>query len=77
MNWKEENNHLIKTFELNSFKACVEFLNKVTPVAEELLHHPDVTIENYRCITFRLKTHDEDSITKKDYKLAKMIDDLM
>ena len=77
MNWKVENKALFKTFELASFIACVDLLNEVTQLAEKLAHHPDVTIENYRFITFRLRTHDEDAVTAKDWELANAIDELL
>lgn len=76
MNWKIENNHLVKTLELKNFVACVDLLKQVTVLAEELNHHPDVEIRDYKFITFRLRTHDADSITDKDYELASRIDKL-
>lgn len=76
MKWKVEEGYLVKTFELESFTACVDMLNKVTDIAKELAHHPDVVIENYRSITFRLRTHDKDAITLKDHELSEMIDSL-
>ena len=30
------------SFELDDFKGSVDFVNRLTPVAEEMNHHPDL-----------------------------------
>lgn len=76
MKWQINQGQLVRTFELENFVQCVEFLRRVTIVAEELQHHPDVEINQYKYITFKLSTHDSDSITEKDHELASRIDHL-
>ncbi|CAG5081396.1 4a-hydroxytetrahydrobiopterin dehydratase [Parvicella tangerina] len=76
ISWKVKNDYLVKTFELSSFTECVDLLNEVTDIAEELQHHPDVSIKDYKYITFKLRTHDADAVTDQDWQLAKAIDDL-
>lgn len=76
MQWKVENNHLVKTYKLSDFVSCVEFLGKVSVLAEELHHHPDVEIKDYNKITFRLITHDANTITEKDHELSRKIDEI-
>jgi 4a-hydroxytetrahydrobiopterin dehydratase len=39
-------------------------------------HHPDMLIHSYNKVTIRTSTHLENTITDKDYELAKKIDDL-
>lgn len=77
MQWKVENDTLVRELKLDNFVACVDLLNEITEIAEEMEHHPDVTIENYKFITFKLRTHDEGGITEKDHELARAIDDLL
>lgn len=77
MNWKIENDHLVKTFKRKNFVACVELLQQVMVYAELMNHHPDVEIKGYNKITFKLRTHDANAITKKDHELAEKIDHLI
>lgn len=76
MNWKVESGYLVRTFKMKSFDACVDLLNKVANLAKEIDHHPDVTIEKYRFISFKLRSHEEDGITQKDIEMARAIDTL-
>lgn len=74
MNWKAEDTKLIKEFDLGNFVKAVEFVNKITPLAENADHHPDILIHSYKKVRIELTTHSEGKITDKDYDLAKKID---
>lgn len=73
-NWKEENNQLVKEFELNDFTGAADFVNKIVPLANEADHHPDILIHSYKKVKVMLTTHDKGKVTEKDYDLAKKID---
>ena len=75
MQWNEIENTITKTFEFNSYLDGIDFVNAVANVAEQENHHPDISI-GYCKVTISLTTHDAGKITEKDYKLAKLIDDL-
>ena len=75
MQWYEIDNTITKTFEFNSYLDGIDFVNAVANVAEQENHHPDISI-GYCKVTISLTTHDAGTITEKDYKLAKLIDDL-
>ena len=75
MQWNEIDNTITKTFEFNSYLDGIDFVNLVANVAEQENHHPDISI-GYCKVTISLTTHDAGTITEKDYKLAKLIDDL-
>lgn len=74
MDWKEENNKLVRSFEFDDFVQAFSFLTKVALEAEKAQHHPE--IENvYNKVTLALTTHDDGSkVTDKDRDLAKKID---
>jgi 4a-hydroxytetrahydrobiopterin dehydratase len=74
MTWEIENNKLIKNYTFNNYINVINFLNKITPLAEQLNHHPDILIHSYKKIKIMLHTHSENKITKLDYELAKKID---
>ena len=75
MQWNEINKTITKTFEFNSYLDGIDFVNEVANLAEQENHHPDIEIV-YCKVTISLTTHDAGGLTDKDYKLAKLIDDL-
>jgi len=76
MDWKIENDHLVKEFAFNNFVESVQFVNNIVPLAEEMNHHPDILIHSYKKVKVTLYTHTEKKITEKDYSLAKKIDSI-
>ena len=75
MQWNEKDNTITKTFEFSSYLDGIDFVNEVANLSEQENHHPDITV-GYCKVTISLTTHDAGSLTEKDYKLAKFIDDL-
>ena len=74
--WKEENNTLIKTFEFSSFEEAMQFMQNATPFISETDHHPTWT-NTYNRVEVKLTTHDAgNSVTQKDRKLAKVLDEV-
>jgi 4a-hydroxytetrahydrobiopterin dehydratase len=66
---------LQRTFELESFPAALDFVNRVGALAEEEDHHPDISI-SYREVTLRWWTHTAGGITDRDRELAAKTDAL-
>ena len=75
MQWNEKDNTITKTFKFSSYLDGIDFVNEVANLSEQENHHPDITV-GYCKVTISLTTHDAGSLTEKDYKLAKLIDDL-
>lgn len=76
MEWKTENNNLVKSFEFNDFSEAFAFMTRVAILAEKMNHHPTWT-NTYNKVEIRLSTHDAGNIvTEKDRKLAAAIDEL-
>jgi 4a-hydroxytetrahydrobiopterin dehydratase len=73
--WKREGGAIQKEFELDDFKGSVGFVNRLTPVAEEMNHHPDLEI-SWNRVTVRTTTHSEGGLTGNDFELAEKIDAL-
>lgn len=73
--WKEHNGKLEKLFVFKNFKEALHFVNEVGGRAERVHHHPDITMRNYKEVLISTNTHDKgNTITEKDYALAKAID---
>ena len=67
---------IFKEFEFANFKEAMEFAQKVGEEAQRENHHPDILIR-YKKVTLTLTTHDENGLTYKDFKLAKIIGQLI
>ena len=74
--WAHEGDEIVRTYELETFPAAIEFVNGIARLAEAANHHPDLDIR-YRKVRVALTTHDEGGITEKDVALAQQIDGLL
>lgn len=74
MEWKEDNNKLVKTFEFKDFTEAIAWMVKAAFAIEKLNHHPEWT-NVYNKIHVSLTTHDAgNKVTDKDRKLAELLD---
>ena len=76
MNWKIENNRLTKQFSFENQTQLVEFLLIIAKKADEIGHHPDVSIFKCSQLKIELFTHDKNEITELDHSLAGFIDSI-
>lgn len=74
--WKLNGNAIERSFTFEGFKEAIGFVNQVAEYAEELGHHPDITIR-YNEVVLLLTTHDDQGLTGKDFALAQRINKLM
>lgn len=74
--WELFGNEIAKEFHFANFKEAMEFSQKVGEEAEREHHHPDISIR-YNKVTITLTTHDAQGLTYKDFKLAKIIEQLI
>ncbi len=73
--WEKVNGKVLqKSWRFRDFKEALNFVNKVGGIAEELQHHPDISIKNYNEVIISTTTHNADVITEKDFALADRID---
>jgi 4a-hydroxytetrahydrobiopterin dehydratase len=73
--WEKYGNSLRREFKFDDFTGAVDFVNRLTPVANEMNHHPDVAI-SWNKVTVTLSTHSEGGLTDNDFELAGKIDNL-
>ena len=72
-NWEIKNNKLFRSYTLDSFLDAIEFINKISLIAEKMDHHPNI-FNVYSTVEIELFTHSENKITDKDYLLANEIE---
>jgi 4a-hydroxytetrahydrobiopterin dehydratase len=73
--WEREGDSLVREFKFEDFEGSVDFVNRITPPAEEMNHHPDISI-SWNKVNLTLSTHSEGGITENDFELAARIDPL-
>jgi 4a-hydroxytetrahydrobiopterin dehydratase len=70
--WGREGDAIRRQFELDDFKGSVDFVNRLTPEAEDMNHHPDLEI-SWNKVTVSITTHSEGGLTENDFELARRI----
>jgi len=63
------------SFRTADFRSAVLLVDRVAEAAEELGHHPDVSL-GYGRVAFSLTSHDAGGVTERDMRLAARIDDI-
>lgn len=64
-----------KSWTFDTFQTAMQFLQQVGDIAERHDHHPEF-LATYTRVRIRLSTHDVDTLTDKDFTLAREIDQL-
>jgi 4a-hydroxytetrahydrobiopterin dehydratase len=73
--WSHEGDAIVKEYDCNDFVGSVKFVDALTPVAEEMNHHPDLKI-SWDTVSVSITTHSEGGLTANDFELARKIDSL-
>ena len=73
--WERSGDAIVKRFDNGDFKGSVDFVNRLTPEAEEMNHHPDLEI-SWKTVTVTITTHSEGGLTDNDFELARRIEAL-
>jgi pterin-4a-carbinolamine dehydratase len=76
MNWKQENNQLIKDFHFENQEKLASFFIQVAKFSDNQNHHADALIFKCSTLRFVIFTHSKHSITQSDYQLADAIDNI-
>ena len=71
--WERAGDAIRKQFKGEDFEGSVEFVNRLTPVAEEMNHHPDLEI-SWATVRVTLSSPSEGGLTANDFELAAKID---
>ena len=71
--WERKGEAIERVFKFDDFQGSVDFINRITPPAEEMNHHPDLAI-SWNKVTVTVSTHSEGGLTANDFELASRID---
>lgn len=77
-NWSvEEGTLLFQQFQLEDFDEAIEFVNQIAEIADDLDHHPNILVHDYKYVSIETTTHSAgNTLTEKDFELAAAIDEL-
>lgn len=73
--WERDGDVIRKRFDRGDFVGSVKFVDSLVEPAEEMSHHPDVSI-SWSEVEVRITTHSEGGLTANDFELAKRVDAL-
>jgi 4a-hydroxytetrahydrobiopterin dehydratase len=73
--WERDGDVIRKEFERNDFIGSVDFVRQIVEPAEEMGHHPDLSI-SWDKVEVSVTTHSEGGLTQDDFELAEKIDGL-
>ena len=67
---------IYREYMTKNFVTAVNFINKITQIAESENHHPDLHLTSYRKLRIDLSTHAVGGLSENDFILAAKINDL-
>ncbi|MFI5287474.1 MAG: 4a-hydroxytetrahydrobiopterin dehydratase [Candidatus Dormibacteria bacterium] len=73
--WTFEDGKLRKSYTFPNFVLAVDFVDRLTVVAEAQNHHPDLFVAWGRVVV-QLWSHDVGGVTERDFRLATALDQL-
>ena len=73
--WELIGDEITKEFNFPDFKGALEFVIKVGEEAERERHHPDILVR-YNKVRINLTTHSSNGLTDKDFRMARIIEQL-
>jgi 4a-hydroxytetrahydrobiopterin dehydratase len=73
--WEIIDSTIQRSFTVSDFVSAMEFANKITPVAQEQDHHPDLHI-SYGRVRVELSTHKVGGLSRNDFVMAAKLNKL-
>jgi 4a-hydroxytetrahydrobiopterin dehydratase len=73
--WKLDSGKLVKNYHFKSFAQAIGWMVSVALYADKIDHHPDWS-NSYNKVNVELITHDLESLSTLDVKLAKRMESL-
>ena len=74
-NWQIKDAKLFRHFDFKNFKESKGFVDKVSELAEQVNHHPDIKF-SFKYAEIEIYTHRISGLTESDVVLAAKIDEI-
>jgi 4a-hydroxytetrahydrobiopterin dehydratase len=72
----QDGKRIHRQWVVKDFEAAIDFFIRVSHLAEEEGHHPDLHLVGYRNVTIELWTHAIDGLSENDFITAAKIDEV-
>jgi 4a-hydroxytetrahydrobiopterin dehydratase len=73
--WRHEHGHITRSYATGDWQRAMALANAIGFLAEAAWHHPEIHLSWGR-VTVRLRTHEPDGVTERDFALARRIEEL-
>ena len=73
--WERHGDMLVRTWQFQSFRRAMEFVNQVAALIDKSDHYPDLTV-SFRNVRIEMSTHDVGGLTQQDFALISQINAL-
>jgi 4a-hydroxytetrahydrobiopterin dehydratase len=67
--WRQRGEYIVKSFDRGDFVGSVKFVDSLVGPAEEMNHHPDISI-SWSQVEVAISTHAQGGLTENDFELA-------
>lgn len=74
--WVLVDRAFVREFAFPSFAQAAEFVARVGRVADDIDHHPEVSLHYPGLVTVHTTSHDVGTVTTRDVKLAELLNSL-
>lgn len=71
--WQIKDGKLFRRFDFKNFKESKSFVDKISELAEQVNHHPDIKF-SFKYVEVEIYTHRASGLTESDTVLAAKID---
>jgi 4a-hydroxytetrahydrobiopterin dehydratase len=77
LDWKLEDDVIVRDLEFDDFAAAIAYVNRVAEVAETHNHHPDMLLHGWNKVKLSLTNHAAGGLTEIDFDMAARFDALV
>jgi 4a-hydroxytetrahydrobiopterin dehydratase len=74
--WVVERSRIYRDYRFASFRAAMDFVDRVADLAESVAHHPNILVHEWCFVRLELYSHVSDCISQADVDFALATDDL-
>ncbi len=71
--WEEKDNALVRELAFENQTELAEFVLRIARYSDEVEHHADMDIREYRKLRLSITTHDRNALTERDIEWAKSV----
>lgn len=74
--WKKVNGKLVRVYNFPSYKDTISFVNKVSDIAQEQNHHPEMIV-GYDTVKVIMYDHEKGGISDRCHRFTNAVDDMV